>query len=131
MEKTFILFAIYKNTYKLNKRTSLPCIHFMLAHLEQKFLQSQTLSRKNLLKRLLYEKCMRKMLMKLILEGENLNYRDFLFKFFFFRVVWFRFQSRQRLKSKKGRGYFFCKNCRIVLIVKFSHLQSVSWIWAS
>jgi len=43
--------------------------HFMCAFLVQKFVQSQTLSREKLLKRLLYEKCARKMLMKLTLDG--------------------------------------------------------------
>ncbi len=45
--------------------SNLQHLHFMCAFFVLKFVQSQTLSREKLLKRLLYKKYVRKMLMKL------------------------------------------------------------------
>jgi hypothetical protein len=45
--------------------------HFTSAFFVQNFVQSQTLSREKLLKRLLYKKLSRKMLMKLTPDGQS------------------------------------------------------------
>jgi hypothetical protein len=52
--------------------------HFMLAFFVRKFVQSQTLSREKLLNWLLYEKCARKMLMKLGSELLTRSYAKFV-----------------------------------------------------
>jgi hypothetical protein len=74
--------------------------HFTLKFFAQKFIQSQTLSREKLPKRLSYKKGMQKMLMKLT---PALNFINVLQAHFLFKIL-----APKSLKAKAKLCYFWC-----------------------